>query len=133
MAAGQLTVSYSTSSVSFDKFSGEDLPRAYLSQASLEFSALGAGYSTGPSKRQRKIWSIATYATKQQCLDLLSIFDAWDTERATGVDVAEVTVVDELFGTAITTSAFFTDPPVVSKLSSGNNVDFLLTFALTET
>lgn len=133
MAAGQLTISYSTSSVSFDKFSGEDLPRAYLGQASLEFSALGAGYSTGPSKKQRKIWSIATYATKQQCVDLLSIFEAWDAERATGVDVAEVTVVDELFGSAITTNAFFTDPPVISKLGSGNSVNFLLTFALTET
>lgn len=133
MAAGQLTISYSSSSVSFDKFSGEDLPRAYLGQASLEFSALGAGYSTGPSKKQRKIWSVATYATKQQCIDLLGIFEAWDTERATGVDVAEVTVTDELFGSALTASAFFTDPPVVSKLASGNNRDFLLTFALTET
>jgi hypothetical protein len=133
MAAGQLTISYSSGSVSFDKFSGEDLPRAYLGQASLEFSALGAGYSTGPSKKQRKIWSIATYATKQQCIDLLAIFEAWDTERATGVDVAEVTVTDELFGSAVTASAFFTDTPVVSKLASGNNRDFLLTFALTET
>jgi len=133
MAAGELTISYASSSVSFNKFSGEDLPRAYLGQASLEFSALGAGYSTGPSKRQRRIWSVATYATKQQCLDLLAIFESWDAARATGIDVAEVDIQDELFGSAVTTKGFFTDPPVVSKLASGNNVDFLLTFALTET
>lgn len=132
MAVGEFTVTYDGSSVTFDKFSGDDLPRAYLGQASLEFSALGAGYATGPSKRQRRIWSIATYATKQQCLDLLSIFEGWDTERATGVNTAEVDIQDELFGSTVSAKGFFTDPPVVSKLSSGNNTLFLLTFALTE-
>ena len=133
MAAGQLTISYSSASVSFDEFSGEDLPRAYLGQASLEFSALGAGYGTGPSKRQRRIWSVAAYATKQQCLDLIGIFEAWDTQRATASNIAEVDIQDELLGSAVLAKGFFTDPPIISKLASGNNQYFLVTFALTET
>jgi len=133
MAAGELTVSYDGDSVSFSQFSGDDLPRAYLGQASLEFSALGAGFGTGPSKKQRKIWSIASYITKQQALDILAIFEAWDTDRATGVNTAEVDVVDELLGSTIVAKAFFTDPPVITKLGPGNSTMYLVTFALTET
>ena len=132
MAAGELTISYDGDSVTFDKFSGEDLPRAYLGQASLEFSAIGVAYGTGPSKKQRKIWSIASYVTKQQALDLMAIFEAWDQERSTGINTAEVDITDELLGSTVNAKAFFTDPPVVSKLAGGNNAMFLLTFALTE-
>lgn len=133
MAAGDLTVTYDTTSVVFNQFSGEDLPRAYLGQATLEFSAVGAGYSAGPSVKQKRIWSVAAYATYQQCLDIFTIFEGWDTQRATGVNTAEVAVQDELFGSTITANAFFTDPPVVSKLGSGNDTLYLVTFALTET
>ena len=133
MAAGEFTVTYDSTTVTFNKFSGDDLPRAYLGQASLEFSALGAGYATGPSRRQRKLWSIAAFATKQQALDILTLFEAWDTDRATGINSAEVAVQDELLGSTVTANGFFTDPPVITKLSPGNNVMFLVTFAITET
>lgn len=133
MATGDFTVTYDGSSVTFNQFSGDDLPRAYLGQAALEFSALGAGYATGPSRRQRKLWSIAAFATKQQVLDILSLFEAWDADRANSLNTTEVTVQDELLGSTVNATGFFTDPPVVTKLSPGNNVMFLVTFAITET
>ena len=43
MALGDLSVNYGSTTVVFDKFSDESLPRAYLGQATLEFSACGAG------------------------------------------------------------------------------------------
>lgn len=132
MAAGDLSVNYGATTVTFDQFSGDDLPRAYLGQASLEFSALGAGYGTGPAKKQRRIWSIAAYATTAQVTNLFVIFEAWDTARATGTNTAEVNIQDELFGATVTAKGFFTDPPKISKLGSGNNKLFLVTFALTE-
>lgn len=133
MAVGDLTIAYSTTSVVFDQFSGDDLPRAYVSQASLDFSILGAGYSSGPARRQRKIWTVAAYATTTQCSTLLNIFNAWDNARATGSNLAEVDITDELFGSTVTAKGFFTDPPVITKVSGGNNRLFLITFALTET
>ena len=132
MAAGDLTINYGATTVVFDQFSGDDLPRAYLGQASLEFSALGTGYGAGPAKRQRRIWSVAAYATTAQVTNLFIIFDAWDTARATGTNTAEVNIQDELFGTLLSAKGFFTDPPKISKLGPGNNKIFLLTFALTE-
>lgn len=133
MATGDLTIAYNSSSVVFNQFSGEDLPRAYVGQASLEFSQQGVGYSNGPARRQRKIWTVAAYATQQQCEDTLAIFDAWDTERSLGTNTAEITVTDELFGSTITATGFFTTPPTIQKLGSGNDTLFLLTFGLTET
>lgn len=132
MAAGDLIITYGATSVTFDQFSGDDLPRAYLGQASLEFSALGTGYGTGPAKRQRRIWSIAAYVTSTQITNLFTIFEAWDTARATGTNTAEVDIQDELLGAVVLAKGFFTDPPTISKLGPGNNTLFLVTFALTE-
>ena len=132
MALGDLSVNYGGTTVVFDKFSDEGLPRAYLGQATLEFSSSGAGYSTGPAKRQRKIWTVASYATQQQVIDTFTLFDAWDLARSEGLNNAKVTVNDELFGSTITTFAFFTEPPAVTKLGAGNDSYYLLSFALTE-
>lgn len=133
MAVGDFSVTYDGTSVTFNQFSGEELPRTYLGQASLEFSAQGAGYSNGPARRQRKVWSVAAYATRQQCEDMFALFEAWDQERSTGLNTAEVDVQDELFGATVTAKGFFTTPPTVSKLGSGNDTLFLLSFGLTET
>ena len=55
MAAGDLTVTYSTYTVVLNLFSDDSLPRSILGQASLEFSALGAGIAEGPPVAQKKI------------------------------------------------------------------------------
>lgn len=132
MAIGSINVSYEGTSVSFDKFSGEDLPRSFVTQASLEFSALGVAYAQGSTKKQKRIWSIAAYGDIAQWNDLLSIFDAWEEVRTTGSNLAVVRLDDTLLGSEITVEGYFTDPPALSKLSPGNNQLFLITFAITE-
>lgn len=132
MALGDFTITYGSTTVTFDEFSGEELPRSILGQASLEFSQVGAGYATGPAKRQRRIWTIAAYASHQQCVDTLAIFDAWDAVRATGANTAEVDIQDELFGSTVLAKGFFSTPPSISLLGAGNQSTYLLTFGLTE-
>lgn len=132
MALGDLSISYEGTSITFDKFSDESLPRAYLSQATLDFTQIGVGYSTGPAKRQRKIWTVAAYVTQQEVTDVFTLFNAWDDDRSNGQNDAQVTIQDELFGTTINAVGFFTEPPAVTKLGPGNDTYYLISFALTE-
>lgn len=119
-------------SVYFTHFADDQLPLAVISQASLEFTQLGLGYATGPARKQRKIWNVSAYVDQTQWSDLLSVFNSWDAQRATGSNTATVTVVDGLLGSSITTKAFFTDNPTLTKVAPGNNVIFIVNFALTE-
>lgn len=132
MTVGTFSVNFESTTVVFDKFSGEDLPRSFLEQATLEFSALGVAYSTGSTKRQKRIWSIAAYASQAEWQSLLDIFTGWDNLRASGSNLARVNIVDSLLGSTITAEGFFTSPPSISKIAPGNNTLFLVTFAITE-
>ena len=127
-----LSVGYGSNTVSFTSFSGEDLPRTVVDQAGLNFSSLGVAYSTGSVRKQRKLWSVAAVGTLDQWNDLLAIFDAWDTERASGSGQALVTVQDTLLGANITALGFFTANPSLAKLSPGNNTLFIISFGITE-
>lgn len=127
-----ISIGYNTTTVSFDQFSGDDLPRSYLSQATLDFSALGVAYSTGSTKRQRKIWAVAAVGTIQQWNNLVIIFEQWDLDRSRGSNVAAVTIQDTLLGSNINTFGFFTTAPTLGKLSPGNNTLFVISFAITE-
>jgi hypothetical protein len=131
MALGDLTVAYSTYTVILNEFSDESLPRSIVGQASLEFSALGAGIAQGPPKAQKKIWSVAAYATYTQCQNMLDLFYAWDAVRALGTNSAVVTISDETFGTTVTASGFFTTPPEITRVGTSNEY-YLLSFGLTE-
>lgn len=131
MAAGDLTVVYSTYTVTINQFSDESLPRSILGQASLEFSALGAGIAQGPPKTQKKIWSVAAYATYTQCQSMLDLFYAWDAVRAQGTNSAVVSISDETFGSTITASGFFTTPPEITRVGTSDEY-YLLSFGLTE-
>jgi hypothetical protein len=137
--SGSLTISYGSDSVAFTDFSGDELPSSILGQASLEFSQIGLGYSTGPARTQRRIWAVATYATSAQIATLNTIFTAWDTARSTSLNTAVVNVVDNLLREktgntsipTVTTTAFFTTPPTVSLVGRSNEI-YLLSFGLTE-
>lgn len=133
MSAATLTIAYGSNSVSFDQFGDDNLPRSILQQANLEFSPLGTAYSTGVAKKQKRIWAVSAFGTVSQWNTLMTIFDAWDEERVTGSNIAEVTVTDNLLGSSITATAFFTTPPSISKVAPGNNQIFIISFGLTET
>jgi|TARA_R100000482_G_scaffold44225_1_gene15475 hypothetical protein len=131
MAVGDLTVAYSSYTVTLNQFSDDSLPRSVLGQASLEFSALGAGIADGPVKTQKKIWSVAAYATYTQCQNMLNLFYAWDAVRAQGKNSAQVSISDQTFGSTITASGFFTTPPEITRVGASSEY-YLLSFGLTE-
>lgn len=133
MSAATLTIAYGSDSVSFSQFGSDDLPRSILQQASLEFSPLGTAYSTGIAKKQKRIWAVSAFGTVAQWTTLMTIFDAWDEERVTGSNIAEVTITDNLLGGTVTATAFFTTAPSISKVAPGNNEIFAISFGLTET
>jgi hypothetical protein len=133
MAPRNLQVGYSGTFVAFTDFAGEDLPRSILQQATLDFSGLGAAYSSGTAKKQRRIWAVAAYGSLTQWNTLMQIFDAWDAARVTGTNIAEVIVVDNLLGSTVTTLGFFTTAPTIAKVAPGNNQIYLISFGITET
>jgi hypothetical protein len=133
MSAKKFTVSFGTKTVSFDKFANDDVPGGYLAQASLDFSQIGTAYSSGPARKQRKIWAISAYVTADEWSDLTDVYEEWDVERAKGRNIAEVTVVNELIGESQTSKGFFTEPPSLTKVAPSNNFIFLASFVITET
>lgn len=130
--AGSITISLGADSVTFDKFNDDNLPRSYITQASLNFSQLGVGYGTGPVVRQKRLWTISAFATADEYQTLIDIFEAWDDIRITGDNLATVSLVDTTIGSTVTVETFFTAPPELTKLGSGNNSLFLVSCGLTE-
>lgn len=135
--AGYIEVSFQNQSVQFDQFTDEELPSAWLSQADLNFSQFGVAYTTGPAKRQRRIWSIAAYANQTKVIAINDLFSAWDADRELNTGITTVDVEDTLLsevdaGSVVTAKAFFTTPPQITKISGANNTLFTVSFGLTE-
>lgn len=135
MAVGTLSVSHGGYTVTFDKFSDETVPGGFLDEATLEFTQFGLAYSNGPVRRMKKIFSVSAYITRQQWNDLLNVHTSWDTERATGSNIAEVTITNGLLNptSPVVSTGFFTSQPQLQKIAPGNNTMFLTTFVLQET
>lgn len=130
---GSLSISYTsaagtTYSVAVSRFSGGDLPRSYLQQAKLDFTAQGAAIMGGPVKRQRMIWAATAYLTSGEAAALDALFLACDADRASGLASA-VTVSDSTGpGSTITATALFTTAPGFSQAGP----EWLASFGLTE-
>lgn len=125
-------ISYSSTTLDFTHFASEELPVSTLQQADLEFSQIGVGYASGPVKRQRKVWTISAYVDKTQWNTLQSIYSSWDNARASGSNLATVSVVDTILGQSFSSTAFFTSAPTLTKVAPGNNFIFITDFVLTE-
>lgn len=122
--------------VTFREFLNDELPSNWLSQADLKFSQFGVAYTTGPAKKQRRIWAIAAYADAAKVQSILNVFETWDTSRQT-TGLATVSVEDSLLSEytqadSVLTQAFFTTPPSVTRLTSANDGLFIVSFGLTE-
>lgn len=132
MTAGSIVISYGTESATLSRFSDTAFPRSYMAQASLEFSQIGTAYASGPARRQRQMWSVSAIVTVAEWEDLESVYAAWDSKRAEGDNLAYVTIQDSLIGATKQYNAFFTEPPVLTRLGSGNNVDYNVSFVMVE-
>ena len=130
---GSLSISYTSAaaavhSVTVSRFSGGDLPRSYLQQAKLDFTAQGAAIMGGPVKRQRMVWATTAFLTSAEAAALDALFLACDADRASGLASA-VTVTDTTGpGGSITATALFTTAPGFSQAGP----EWLASFGLTE-
>lgn len=112
----------------FDNFGDNALPRTYQASASFDESANGTSIITGAAFRQKYIWAISSLIPTTQAVQIDTMFQAWDADRASGLPAA-CGVVDETFGATVTSSAIFSTPPSYSRLSP---MFTLISFGLTE-
>jgi len=129
-----IKIEYATYEIEFENFTDTNFPRSYMAQASLEFSQLGTAYASGPARKQRKMWSISSIINRSQISDLSSLYEAWDTKRAEGSNLATVKLTDYLLSESGSVhQVFITEPPSLTKLGAGNNNDFVVVLVLVET
>ena len=122
MADGTLDISYDVHSFSFDTFNSTELPGQRVSQATLNYSALGVGYMSGPAIQQKKMWAIDATIPASSRAALEALYEAWDLERSTGSYSAVVTLVDGLLAADTTTyDCVITEPPSYSTKGRGRS------------
>lgn len=132
----QIGVSYTPNAGSpvynfvFDQFTDGTLPRSYTNSATFEQSANGASIVTGPNYSQKRIWAISTIVTKANGASFDDMFRAWDADRSNGLPVA-VGVIDDTFGTQVSTNAVFTTAPTFAQFGK-STFYIVLSFGLTE-
>jgi hypothetical protein len=133
MADGSIDIAYSTHSFSFTKFNSTELPQQRVEQASLNYSALGVGYMTGPAISQKKMWAIDAIIESSERDTLEALYAAWDARRATGANDAIVTLVDGLLSSSSTSyNCAITSPPSYSTKGKGRTRYLNVSMALME-
>ena len=130
----QIGVSYTPSSGSpvynfiIDNFDSNDLPRSYQGDAGFSKSANGTSIISGPAYRQKHSWVFSTMMTTAKAAEFDEMFQAWEDDRAAGLNVA-IGIVDETWGASVSKSAVFSSAPTYTYL---NGKDTLVSFGLTE-
>ena len=102
--------------ITIKEFTDSAIPRAYIAETSYGQSVTGASILTGPTYRQKYIWTIAAHLTPAQAQDLDAMFRAWDEDRSNGNNAA-IGVVDQTFGAEVDTTALFSTPPSFTYVS----------------
>lgn len=108
-------IAFNSYNFQIDNFGDNAIPRSYVPQTNLEYSANGTNIVDGPAFLQKYQWVIATVMEKDTALDFDAMFKAYDTQRAAGEAVA-VGIIDDTWGPQVDTSAVFITPPTYTKL-----------------
>lgn len=112
-------------------FSDDAYPVQILQEASFEYTPLGVPFSSGPVRTQKRLFTISAYVSVVEWEQIENIFNSFDERRARG-NLASVTIIDALLSTTKTYQGFFTSPPVLQKVASGNNTLYLVVTTLSE-
>lgn len=114
----KLTYSSSTSfSLTMGIFLSNELPAQIQPLTTIEYSTAGAPYATGPSFKQRYLWTLEVLMDFQQFDYAKQLWAQWDTDRASGL-AALVDVEDTTLPTTIAGNAWFIDPPKATRMGS---------------
>jgi hypothetical protein len=112
----------------FDNFGDNAMPRSYQSEASFSQSANGTTILDGPAYRQKYLWVISSLVPTAQAVQIDEMFQAWDTDRSSGLPVA-CGIIDETFGATVSSSAVFSTPPTYVRMGPKFT---MVSFGLTE-
>lgn len=93
-----------------DNFGDNAMPRSYTSTASFDMSANGASILGGPAYRQKYQWVISTVMQTTDAENFDAMFQAWDTDRSSGLTAA-CGITDQTWGAVVDTNAVFVTPP----------------------
>ena len=102
--------------VQVDNFGDNAMPRSYVGSASFSLSANGANILGGPAFKQKYQWVISTIMPTVDAKYFDTMFQAWDTDRASGL-AAACGITDETWGPDVDTSAVFVTPPTYTRMS----------------
>jgi len=99
-----------------DNFGDNAMPRSYTGTVSFDTSANGASILGGPAFKQKYQWVIATLMQTPDAQAFDAMFQAWDTDRASGLTAA-CGIIDETWGPNVDTSAVFVTSPSYTRIS----------------
>ena len=89
---------------------------------------------SGSTRAARKLWIVSALLEKDDAYNVVDLYEAWDTQRATGA-VAVVALVDEITsrdpGAPITANVVFSDPANVESVGNGSPL-YRVSFGLSE-
>lgn len=112
-----IAISYSTYSVTFDKFLDENVPRTYLEEGTLDYSLSGTTILGGPSRVSKRIWAISGILSTEDAQALDAMYLAWLTAKSTGA-AALVSLTDDIFTpTSISANALFSTAPTYTSFA----------------
>ena len=121
MAGPIIGISYTADSgtaynFQIDNFGDNAMPRTYTASATFDMSANGASILGGPAFRQKYQWVISTIMPTATAESFDAMFQAWDTDRASGLTAA-CGITDQTWGPDVDTDVVFVTPPSYTRLS----------------
>ncbi len=133
MAIG-ITLTYGGNAVRLERFSGGGAQRSYVDSATLNFGATGSAIQSGFTRSVRRLWTVSTLAKKEQAFALQALYEAWDTQRATGAIATvqlrdEVTVADP--AAPLLKVTVFSEPVTMELVGNGSPL-YRVSFGLSE-
>ena len=126
-----IRLEYDTYDVEYADFVDGALPRTFIATAALTRSVTGAQVLSGTPYATKYIWAINVVVTKEVALETMSMFAAWDAERANGTQPT-VTLTDTTFGDSISSQAVLTTAPTVQRWGGAGSVLYSVALGLTQ-
>lgn len=112
-----IAISYSTYSVTFDKFLDENLPRTYLEEGTLDYSLTGTTILGGPARVSKRIWALSGILSTTDAQSLDAMYRQWLINKSSGSS-AIVSLTDDTFTpTSISANVLFSTAPTYTKFA----------------
>jgi hypothetical protein len=112
-----IAISFLTYSVTFDKFTDENLPRTYLEEGTIDYSLAGTTIVGGPNRVSKRTWAISAILHETDAKELEAMYRSWMSSKVTGNSFV-VNLVDETFtNDTISAGVLFSVAPTFTKFS----------------